>query len=60
MNQVIDYANPCMAAERALKALHNAVLKNDLDEAIHQAEVAETEARMTRNMLKLMKENARD
>ena len=31
---VIDYAMPCMMAEKALKDLHNAVLDQKLDEAI--------------------------
>lgn len=56
MEQVVDYAYPCMMAERALKNVHSAVLKKDVEEAIQQAIVAETEARMTRNMLLLMKE----
>jgi hypothetical protein len=34
---LIDYARPCMMAEAALKHTHNAVLDNNLNEAIEQA-----------------------
>jgi hypothetical protein len=32
--QIIDYALPCMNAERALKDAHNAFLDQDLDKAL--------------------------
>lgn len=56
MDYLNDYSRPCMMAEKALKDLHNAVLEGNLKEAIAHAEIAVTEARMTRNMLILMRE----
>ena len=32
-NNIVDYAMPTMLAERALKDLHNAFLKRDIEEA---------------------------
>ena len=34
MNQIIDYALPCMNAEKALKDVHNAFLEQNLDLAL--------------------------
>ena len=37
MNQIIDYALPCMNAEKALKDVHNAFLEQNLDLALTRA-----------------------
>jgi hypothetical protein len=34
---LIDYAYPCMQAEKALKDTHNAMLRNDHQEALQRA-----------------------
>ncbi len=56
MDYLNDYSRPCLLAEKALRDLHNAVLDGNLKAAVEFAEVAVTEARMTRNMLILMRE----
>lgn len=53
---VIDYAYPCMMAEKALKNLHNAMLENDYDAALEQALEAMTQARLTATAIKDMQE----
>ena len=53
---MIDYAQPAMNAERALKELHWAAIENSIDEAIEHGLNALTEVRMTINALKHMKE----
>lgn len=53
---MIDYAYPCMMAERALKRAHDAVLNNDLEKAIEEAFVAMSEAKLMLTALKHMKE----
>lgn len=53
---IIDYAMPCMNAERALKDAHNAVLENDYDAAISAAMRATGECRLLVVSLKGMKE----
>lgn len=53
---VIDYAYPMMMAEKALKGAHNHLLNKDFDEALEQLLIAITEARMTVNAVKHMKE----
>ena len=54
---IVDYARPCMMAEKALKEAHDAVLKNDFDEAIEQTLQAIVEARLMLGALQIMKEN---
>lgn len=54
---VVDYAYPCMMAENALKAVHDAALHNNYDEAIEAATMAITELRVAIVSLKIMKEN---
>lgn len=53
---MIDYAQPAMSAERAMKDMHWAAIENDLDLAIEHCLIALTETRMTLNALKHMKE----
>ena len=54
--EIVDYAYPCMMAEKALREAHEAVLKNDFDGAIEQTLQAIVEARIMLNSLKDMKE----
>ncbi len=53
---LIDYAAPCMAAERALRDLHNAVLEGKYDEAMKLALEAAAEARLTYHAISHMKD----
>ena len=53
---MIDYANPCMMAETALKCAHHAMLDKDYDHAIHEGLIAITETKLMINAIKLMKE----
>lgn len=55
-NEVIDYAYPCMMAERALRELHQAMLAKEYDAAIEAAHKALVETKMTLNSIVLMKE----
>jgi hypothetical protein len=54
--EVIDYAMPCMMAERALKAAHSAVLDGKLDTAMDHALQAIADSRLMYHSLKVMKE----
>jgi hypothetical protein len=49
---VVDYAAPCMKAERALKDLHEAMLERKYDEAIEAALQALVETKLTLNAIK--------
>lgn len=49
---IIDYARPCMMAERALKDLHNAMLAKDYNKAIEYGLVALAETKLTINSIK--------
>jgi hypothetical protein len=53
---LIDYAAPCMAAEKALRDLHNAVLERKYDEAMMLALEAAAEARLTYHAIQHMKD----
>lgn len=53
---MIDYAYPMMMTEKAIKEAHNRMLENDYDSAIEQMFVAMTEAKMTLNSIRYMKE----
>lgn len=53
---MIDYAYPMMMTEKAIKEAHNRMLENDYDSAIEQMFVAMTEAKMTLNSIRHMKE----
>ena len=53
---MVDYAYPCMMAERALKKAHDAMLENDYDVAIEHTIAAITEAKMMYNSIKIMQE----
>lgn len=56
--EVVDYAYPCMMADRALKEAHTAVLERDYDKAIEHTMVALAETKLMLSALKDMKEKA--
>lgn len=53
---IVDYAYPCMMAEKALKELHQAMLQNDIDAALEHALTAMAEAKLTYNAIRASKE----
>ena len=55
---VVDYAYPCMMAEKALRNLHNAMLRKDYDDALEQALIAMAEAKLAYNAIRHEKEKA--
>lgn len=56
---IVDYARPCMLAEMALKAAHDAMLKRDYAEAIEQGFIAIAEAKLMVNSIRDMQERAK-
>jgi hypothetical protein len=54
--EIVDYAKPCMDAEKALKDAHNAVLEQNLDEAMTKTMDAIISARLMYGALRHMKE----
>jgi hypothetical protein len=56
---LIDYARPCMMAEKALKQLHEAMLMKKYEEALNHAETAMFEVRMTAAAIRHEKEMTR-
>ena len=56
---VVDYAYPCMMAERALKEAHAAMLKGNHDEAHEAGLKAITEAKLMLHAITIMKERQR-
>ena len=57
---IIDYAKPCMDAEKALKDAHDAVLDGKLELAMTKAMDAVISARLMYGALRHMKEKQRD
>lgn len=55
---MVDYAYPCMMAERALKNLHNLMLEGKHDEAITAGIEALADVRLTIQAIKDMRERA--
>ena len=53
---IVDYALPCMMAEKALKDCHNAVLEQNLDQAMTKAMDAVVQSRVLYTSLRHMKE----
>jgi hypothetical protein len=53
---IIDYAYPMMMTEKAIKEAHNCMLEDDYDAAMEQMLKVLTEAKMTINSIKHMKE----
>lgn len=56
---LIDYAAPCMKAERALKNLHDAMLDHKYEEALKWAMEAMVETKLTYNAIKHEQETQR-
>jgi len=56
---IVDYARPCMLAENALKAAHDAMLKRDYDEAIEHGFIALAETKLMINSIRDMQERAK-
>jgi hypothetical protein len=54
--EIIDYAKPCMDAEKALKDAHNAVLENNFDVALAKTMDALVSVRLMQGALRYMKE----
>ena len=54
---MIDYAYPCMMAEKALKEAHHAMLERKYDEAIEEALSAMAETKLMITAIKAMKEH---
>lgn len=57
---MIDYAYPCMMAEKALKDLHNAAIEGRLEEAKEHALEVAAQARLTYQALSHMISNLAD
>ena len=57
---IVDYAKPCMDAEKALKDAHDAVLNGKLELAMTKAMDAVICARLMHGALRHMKEKQRD
>ena len=55
---IVDYAYPCMMAEKALRKLHDAMLRKDYDDALEQALIVMAEAKLTYNAIRHEKEKA--
>lgn len=53
---MIDYAYPMMMAEKAMKEAHIHMLNKEYDEAVEQMLKATSEAKLTLNAIKHMKE----
>jgi hypothetical protein len=53
---IVDYARPCMLAENALKAAHDAMLNKQYAEAIEQGFIAIAETKLMINSIKDMQE----
>ena len=53
---IVDYALPCMMAEKALKDCHNAVLEQNSDQAMTKAMDAVVQSRVLYTSLRHMKE----
>ena len=53
--QLVDYAYPCMKAERGLRNLHEAVIDRRLNDAIECGLLALADLKLTINALKEMK-----
>jgi hypothetical protein len=53
---LVDYAYPCMMAEKALKRLHDAMLRGDHEAAIEAGLEALAETKLTVNAVRDMKD----
>ena len=55
---IVDYARPCMLAENALKAAHDAMLNKQYTEAIEHGFAALAETKLMINSIRDMQERA--
>ena len=53
---IVDYAYPCMMAEKALRKVHDAILENKYEQALELALVAIAETRLMYQSIRHMKE----
>ncbi len=56
---LVDYAYPCMMAEKALKDLHALMLEGKYDEAVTAGIEALTDVRLTIQAVKAMRERVK-
>lgn len=56
--ELIDYAYPCMMAEKALRDAHNSILKRDYDAALESAMQAVVECRIMVQSIREMREQS--
>lgn len=49
---VVDYAYPCMMAEKALRQLHDAMLRKDYEDAFEQGLAALAETKLILNAIR--------
>lgn len=49
---LVDYAYPCMMAEKALRQLHDAMLRKDYEDAYEQGLIALAEAKLILNAIR--------
>ena len=59
VQEIIDYAYPCMMAEKALKELHDAMLHRDFARAREAALLAMVETKLTLNAINEMESKVR-
>ena len=59
MNEIVDYALPCMMAENALKKLHQHMLENEYEAAMQAGSDALVEVFETLRAIRIMKEKAK-
>jgi hypothetical protein len=57
---IIDYAYPCMMAEKALRITHDAMLRGDFDTALNALTQVMVEAKIAINSVKEMKGKTSD
>jgi hypothetical protein len=55
---IVDYADPAMRAEKALKEMHWAICDNDFEKALGFALTAMAETKMAYNAVVIQKERA--
>lgn len=53
---IVDYAYPCMMAEKSLRKVHDAMLNNDFETAIEAAIQALVDTKLMVNAIKDMKD----
>lgn len=53
---IVDYAYPCMMAEKGLRKVHDAMLDNDFDAAIEAAIQTLVDTKLMVNAIKDMKD----